>query len=305
ANDDPACDSTDCADIYFAIAEKAGTGTSNDFVDYWMFGVADTATGTPGDATFDFDSNDDAGFVYTSDSQEVFYGHATANQPDLLSWGGPNEYYDPADTGIPTGPVTPGTEMVDEGYISERGSEFKSIDSDTVEFSMAHKLARAEWFLASSETAVGSEDKTIVTLGEGESTTISGVTVKVLEITEDVGACAATGGSVSCTADMSPVSAKIMPNNAPSVQVAMPTAYAGNLVILDSDAVGVNTLISVGGDKVNTVTADLLSAAPVDWTAEPKVVKEVVAGSKIVVAGKEAADTLAAANDFVAQVRKV
>jgi len=177
------------------------------------------------------------------------------------------------------------------------------MDSDSVEFSMAHKLARAEWFLASSSTAAGSEDKTIVTLGEGESTTISGVTVKVLEITETVGACSA-GGAVSCTADMSGVSAKIMPNNAPSVQVAMPTAYS-NLVILDSDAAGVNTLVTVGGDKVNTVTADLLSAAPVDWTAETKVVKEVVAGSKIVVAGKEASDTLAAAQDFVAQVRKV
>ncbi|NYZ74569.1 hypothetical protein H0O00_05475, partial [Candidatus Micrarchaeota archaeon] len=73
----------------------------------------------------------------------------------------------------------------------------------------------------------------------------------------------------------------------------------------DSDAVGVNTLISVGGDKVNSVTADLLQGSAVDWTAETKVVKEVVAGSKIVVAGKEAADTLSAAQDFVAQVRKV
>jgi len=301
------CTSTDCADFYFAIAEKAGTGPSNEFVDYWMFGITDVGTGTPGDATFDFESSSSPGgdtMDLTSDGEEVFYGHATANPKDTGSLGGPNEYYDAAGTGIPTGPVTPGTEMVEEGYISERGSVFKSMDSDSVEFSMAHKLARAEWFLASSSTAAGSEDKTIVTLGEGESTTISGVTVKVLEITETVGACSA-GGAVSCTADMSGVSAKIMPNNAPSVQVALPAAYAGNLVILDSDAAGVNTLVTVGGDKVNSVTADLLQAAPVDWTAETKVVKEVVAGSKIVVAGKEAADTLAAAQDFVAQVRKV
>jgi hypothetical protein len=104
---------------------------------------------------------------------------------------------------------------------------------------------------------------------------------------------------------MTPVSAKIMPNDAATATVAMPTAYTGNLVILDSDATGVNTLISVGGDKVNSVTANLLSSAPVDWTTEPKVVREVVAGSKIVVAGKEAADTLEAAQDFVAQVTKV
>jgi hypothetical protein len=104
---------------------------------------------------------------------------------------------------------------------------------------------------------------------------------------------------------MTPVSAKIMPNDAPSVEVAVPyTGSYGNLVIMDSDAVGVNTLISVGGDRVNSVTADLLQGSAVDWTTDTKVVREVVQGSKIVVAGKEAADTLEAAQDFVAQVTK-
>jgi len=195
--------------------------------------------------------------------------------------------------------------MVEEGYVSERGSEFKTIDSDTVEFDMAHKLGRAEWFLAASETT-GTSAATIVTLGEGESTTVSGVTVKVLEITETVGACTAAGGTPSCTADMAGVSAKIMPNNAGSVEVATPyTGSFNNLVVLDSDAAGVSTLVSIGGDKVNSVTEELLAGAPVDWTAERKVVREVVAGSKIVVAGKEAEDTLEAAQDFVSQVRRV
>ncbi|MFH0885021.1 MAG: hypothetical protein V1861_04885, partial [Candidatus Micrarchaeota archaeon] len=282
----------------FGIAEKAGTSSSNEFVDYYVFGIDDTDTGTVGDATFDFDSDDGSGFDVTSDNQEVLYGHATANPP------GANEFYGAA--GLPTGPVTSGIEMVEEGYISERGSVFKTIDEDTVQFDMAHKLAKAQWYLAAASSSAADASKTIVTLGEGESTTVSGVTVKVLEITEDVGACSAGTGSVSCTADMSGVSAVIMPNNAPTVDVAMPyTGSYGNLVILDSDAVGVNTLVSVGGDKVNSVTADLLQGSAVDWTAETKVVREVVQGSKIVVAGKEAADTLSAAQDFVAQVKKV
>ncbi|HSB47062.1 MAG TPA: hypothetical protein VLD37_03545, partial [Candidatus Bilamarchaeum sp.] len=67
---------------------------------------------------------------------------------------------------------------------------------------------------------------------------------------------------------------------------------------------GVNTLISVGGEKVNSVSADWLSASPVDWTAEKKVVKEMSAG-KILVAGAEKEDTLSAAQDFLAQVKKV
>ncbi|MFH0884619.1 MAG: hypothetical protein V1861_02835, partial [Candidatus Micrarchaeota archaeon] len=281
-------------DWYFAIAEKAGTGSSNEFVNYWVFGLDGTGSSTPGDATFDFASDDGSGFTLTSDDAEIRYGHALANDAAAGFYGGP----------ITSGPVTEDMEMVEEGYISERGSVFKTIDEDTVQFDMAHKLAKAQWFLAAASSSAADASKTIATLGEGESTTVSGVTVKVLEITEDVGACSAGTGSVSCTADMSGVSAVIMPNNAASVAVATPTAYA-NLVVLDSDAVGVNTIVSVGGDKVNTVSKDLLSAAPVDWASEKKVVREVVAGSKIVVAGAEAADTLAAAQDFVSQVKKV
>ncbi|MBN1169714.1 S-layer protein, partial [Candidatus Micrarchaeota archaeon] len=58
----------------------------------------------------------------------------------------------------------------------------------------------------------------------------------------------------------------------------------------------------VGGDVVNTVTADLLSAEPVDWTVQTKIVKEVSEG-KIVVAGTTKEDTLAAASEFIAQLQ--
>ncbi|MEW6035838.1 MAG: hypothetical protein AB1529_04455, partial [Candidatus Micrarchaeota archaeon] len=306
---DSAGTTTGVPDFLFSIAEKAGTGSSNEFVDYWVFGITDTGTGTPGDATFDFDS-DDGTNVFTSDSEEILYGHAVSNPDvaaDSCAFSVIDEYYCVGGvTGDAlSGPVNSGIEVVEEGYVSERGSVFKVIDDDTVQFDMAHKLARAQWLLAPASTSAADASKTIVTLGEGESETVSGVTVKVLEITEDVGACSAAGGSVSCTADMSGVSAVIMPNNAPSVTVAMPyTGNYGNLVILDSDAVGVSTLVSVGGDVVNSVTADLLQGSAVDWTAERKVVREVVQGSKIVVAGREAADTLEAAQDFVAQVTK-
>jgi hypothetical protein len=288
----------DEANILIGIAEKAGAGSSNDFVDYWIFGVDGTDTGTAeNDATFDFDGDDGGGFFINFEEADILYGHPTENAPSP-------GYYDGA--GTPSGPVKSGTERVEENYVSARGSIFQSKDDDSIEFDMSHKLARAQWLLAPSATAAGDASKTIVTLGEGESTTVSGVTVKVLEITEDVGACSAGAGAVSCTADMSGVSAVIMPNNAPSVNVAMPyTGNYGNLVILDSDAVGVNTLVSVGGDVVNSVTADLLQGSAVDWTAERKVVREVVQGSKIVVAGREAADTLEAAQDFVNQVQKV
>jgi hypothetical protein len=302
---------TNIPNMVFGISEKAGSDTSNQFVDYYMFGISGTSTGTVGDASFDID-NQVVGATGTlsfdSSNTKVLYGHATSQGATAN-----NPYYCTSASAVCTGsvfvksgPVDSGLELVDDGHVTERGSSFRSRDKSTVTFNMAQKLAHAQWFLAPTSTNTSSADTSIVTLGEGESTTISGVTVKVLQITEDVGACSAGAGAVSCTADMSGVSAVIMPNNAASVTVAMPyTGDYGNLVILDSDAVGVNTLISVGGDKVNSVTADLLQGSAVDWTATPKVVREVVQGSKIVVAGKEASDTLSAAQDFISQVKHV
>ena len=303
----------DVPDFYFAIAEKAGTGSSNDFVDYFIFGV-DELAGDPGDATFDFASAEGT-FDITSDDEEILYGHATGNPvtpnpaPPPPAFPG-NQYYCSAPAGFcmtggeASGPVTQGLEMVEEGYISERGSVFESMDNNKVEFDMAHRLGRAVWWLGPTETAEAGASAHVVTLGEGESTTIGGITVKVLEITEDVGACQAAGGAAGCVADMSGVSAVIMPNNAPSVDVAVPyTGSMGNLVILDSDAVGVSTLISVGGDRVNSVSADWLSEEPVDWATESVVVREVAEG-KILVAGAEKEQTLDAAEQFVSELQK-
>ncbi len=39
-----------------------------------------------------------------------------------------------------SGPITGDYQMVEEGYISERGSVFDMIDDNTVEFDMAHRL---------------------------------------------------------------------------------------------------------------------------------------------------------------------
>jgi hypothetical protein len=283
--------------VWFATAEKAGTGTSSSFVDYFAFAITGIGTSSSSDATMSFISSDVLGKSLTSDADKVLYGHATANivaQLENASYG-------------TIGPVESGVALQETSYVSERGSKFDSQSSSSVTFTMAHKLAYAQWFLAPSAANATSSSKSIVTLGEGESTTISGVTVKVLEITEDVGACSASGGSSACTPNMAGVSAVIMPNNAATVNVAMPYAYSnyGNLVILDQDAVGVSTLVSVGGDAVNTVTAGLLQSSAVDWSVESKVVREVVQGSKIVVAGKTKEDTLSAAQDFVSQLKKV
>ncbi|MBI5223345.1 hypothetical protein HY990_02900 [Candidatus Micrarchaeota archaeon] len=287
-------DTAASADAWFGISEKAGSGRSNAYIDYFVFGVDKINATNAGDANFQFTDSDSASVGINDNDNQILYGRATGNV-------GPN-YYNGT---LTSGPVdTAELALVKEGFTSERGSVFETLDTDRVSFSMAHKLGHAVWSLAPASNTTSSSTSTVVTLAEGQtSPSINGVTVKVLQIDEVVGACSAAGAASSCVADMSGVSAVIMPNNAPSVTVAMPYAYGnyGNLVVLDSDAVGVNTLVSVGGDKVNSMTASLVQGANVDWSQ--KVVREFGVG-KIVVAGAEKEDTMAAAQDFISQLQR-
>jgi hypothetical protein len=272
-------------DGYIAISEKAGEDTSNDFANYHLFGYDENV----GDSTFDFDTTVEGGPGYTTDGLWI-----TREDHELYMYAGPVE-----DRGT--------VQSVEEPYISERGSVFDEIEDTSVRYYMADDVAHSQWYLASVEQAEAEAGSVIRTLAEGEETTVSGVTVKVLEITETVLPCTVgTAATPACVADTSGVSAVISPQGTETVTAAIPYDYTnyGNLVILDKDAVGVNTLVSVGGDKVNTVTKELLGGS-VDWTTTKKVVREVVQGSKIVVAGAEAEDTLEAAQDFVSQLRKV
>ncbi|MFH1393515.1 MAG: hypothetical protein ABIH29_01400 [Candidatus Micrarchaeota archaeon] len=267
-------------DWYFGLSEKAGVDSSNDFADYHLVGLDLDG----GDSTFNFDSQTAGGDYITREDYELYmFAGPVSNRGNI--------------------------QTQEEGFISERGSVFDDISDTSVRYYMADDLAYSQWYLSSVEQSEAEAGSVVRTLGEGEETTVNGVTVKVLEITETVLPCSVgTAATPACgPADMSGVSAVIMPQNTATVTASIPYAYSsyGNLVVLDKDAVGVNTLVSVGGDKVNTVTKELLSGSAVDWTTTKKVVREVVQGSKIVVAGAESEDTLAAAQDFVNQLRRV
>ena len=209
---------------------------------------------------------------------------------------------------IYAGPVHPAFSygIKDDGFITERGTIFESKDEDAVQFKMAHTLGHAQFTLATTEAAEGDESTCTYTMEVGDEEVCSGVTVSLLDVMQTA-TCGGEGATAVCgDADMSGVTASVVDDEGAAVSMAyMPTpnAYQG-LVILDVDAVGVNTLVSVGGDRVNTVTAGLLEGSPVDWTTESKIVREVVPGSKIVVAGVEMEETLDAAGDFVDGIRE-
>lgn len=93
----------------------------------------------------------------------------------------------------------------------------------------------------------------------------------------------------------------ISPDNAASVQVSQPYKLTSSMVMLDSQAMS-GVAITVGGPLVNTVTKEALADSNVNFDVDNVVVKEI--SNKIVVAGKTAADTMTAADQFIAGVKR-
>ncbi|MFH1284960.1 MAG: hypothetical protein ABIH99_00075, partial [Candidatus Micrarchaeota archaeon] len=187
---------------------------------------------------------------------------------------------------------------VDEGFITERGTQFVAVDSSIASLSVPKKVAEAQYYVKS--TGAVTSGATTVTLAEGEQTSLTGgIVIKASSITETVGSCTASGTSGACTVDMTPVSATLSSGTA-SVKDA--TYYAvSDLVVLDKDSSAAN-VIAVGGPLVNTVTKQALGENALFSEAGTKVVQKF--GNVIVVAGTTAADTTAAADEFVAELAK-
>lgn len=195
----------------------------------------------------------------------------------------------------------------EEGFISMRGTQFSSGADDQYKFKVPGELLKTTWTFSTVEAATSEPDTSTFTLHEGDETAVgtSGVKIKVVSIDQQLTPCtmsAGAGEAPACTPDMSTVSAVIMPDNAPSVQTIVPYSLTSNLVYLDTDnvALGTGVIITVGGDSVNTVTKDAVEGSDVDFEATPVVVKQL--GNKIVVAGLSAEDTMAAAEQFLAEL---
>lgn len=265
---------------YFGISEKAGVGVSNSYVDKMVFGLQNSSTASSWTFNFDLTTN----VTDTLKKDKVRY--------------------------IFAGPVSSGVATAEEGTITERGSVYESTDDTKVEFSIAKKLGRAAFTLATTAASTAAPGTLSKVLSEGDSyTTSNGVKIKVAQINCNavVAGSTGTGAAPACSVDETGLSAVIMPQNAASVQAALP--YSGsvsNLVVLDREAASVGTLITVGGPAVNSVTKDVLQgsdvASPASWPNN-KLVKEIAPG-KIVCAGVNADDTLAACQDLVSQLKR-
>ncbi|MFA6907703.1 MAG: S-layer protein [Candidatus Micrarchaeia archaeon] len=188
-------------------------------------------------------------------------------------------------------------------FVSERGSKTLSVGTSDASFKVAKKVGQPTFQFAYADTSSAAASADQYVMGVGESKVFGGVTVKVKAIDATTGSCSVlgSGGVPQCTVDSTGVSAVISPANAASVQVSQPYKLTSSMVLLDSEAMS-GVAITVGGPIVNTVTAEALKDSNVNFDVDNVVVKEI--GNKIVVAGKTASDTMAAADQFIAGVKR-
>ncbi|MCX6770278.1 MAG: S-layer protein [Candidatus Micrarchaeota archaeon] len=187
-------------------------------------------------------------------------------------------------------------------YVTERGSKATSISTTSASIRVAKRVGMPTFQFAYADTTQASTANEYI-LGVGESKVFNGVTVKVSKIDATTGSCnvVGSGQTPACTVTGG-VSGIIMPNNAASVEVTEPYKLSSNLVMTDADSGTASIAILVGGPVVNTMTADAIKDASIDFNTETVVVKEI--GNKVVVAGKSAADTTAAAEQFIAGIKR-
>ncbi|VVB74106.1 Uncharacterised protein [uncultured archaeon] len=202
----------------------------------------------------------------------------------------------------PSGGASTGTREV--GFMSQRGSKIDARSSSTVTLKMAKKLGELQFYLKSSGTNISGGTSTS-TMAEGQQVTVQDSTVKVKEISQTVGACSVSGGSSGCTADKGAMKAVLDVAGAPSsAEFSMPYQFSATerLVVLDSEAPTAESLILVGGQLVNTVTARTISGTDVKIDKPGVKVVKAVSDQRIVVAGYNAEDTTAAASQFISEL---
>ncbi|MDD5317228.1 MAG: S-layer protein [Candidatus ainarchaeum sp.] len=213
-------------------------------------------------------------------------GNALDTSPDKMNY-----------TGVGKGPAPyDGPQTV--GFITDRGSKFTSISSSNAAMKVAKKVCEAQYYMKTSGTAPNAPVQ-IGPLGEGESTVglAGGISIKVTQITEDVGTCTAGAGSATCqvtgldalTATPS-VTDTVIPTN-------LDTA-TNKLVVLDTNADQTATLIVVGGNTVNTVASEIIRSSAIDLTSTPVVVRA-IGTNRILVAGYTPQDTVTAGDQFI------
>ncbi|MEM4254849.1 MAG: S-layer protein [Candidatus Norongarragalinales archaeon] len=181
---------------------------------------------------------------------------------------------------------------VEPKYISYRGSVANGFGTDSVSLKYAKKIGHGVYLLTKAGTA-GTDNKVTKDFKAGETA----LDDSGYKVTVDAINAAGAGGAIGGTDNL-----KVMANGVEvsSLDAVVPLdTSSAPLVVLDTNplASGSSSVITFGGQMVNSVSASALAGAELTPGSEP-VVK--VVGSKIVVAGYDAAGTTEAANTLIA-----
>lgn len=151
---------------------------------------------------------------------------------------------------------------------------------------------RPTLFFGTEETQ-NSTSVTITEAQEGTVVNIGGVDVTV----EDFGVSVSGGGTGVGTGGDISVQCPAVSGTCPavSVETQAPAGIGYNLVVLDNAVDASKNLVLIGGPAVNALTEGLVAASDVC----PDSAKIQLVGSKLVVAGCEAKDTMAAAQALI------
>jgi hypothetical protein len=237
--------------------------------------------------------------VFVSAAKDELWSDVTGDDTDMLLWTAPAGYNEG------TYSYTDGDE-VETGFITMRGTEYSSESSTSRTLKIPKVERHLQLTVAPTSVNASRNAEIIGPLHVGDEKTVGGsITVKVTDI-NCVSSASVAGGSVAgCVADESGQTAVIKDASGASVsKLTAQQVYSvpSDLVVLDSQASDAKTIITVGGNKVNTVTAAAMQGAAVDLSASnPVVVKEIE--GKIIVAGWTASDTLKATADFIAGMK--
>ena len=292
-----------------------GTGAGNNFertAGWCTVGYNSTSCQMDIDATTGDGSNERyVAFSESAGNSPVNYDYARLVISQLNQSGTVYQFVDPISGGtLDTSPTkmnytdvgvgpTSNTGAQTTGFITARGSKFTSIASSSASFKVAKKVCEGQYFMKTSGTSP-SAPVAVGPLAEGETTVglAGGVTIKVTQISEDVGTCTAAAGSATCS-----VTGLDSLTATPSVtSTVIPTdldTATNKLVILDRDATTATAnLIVVGGNLVNTVASEIITSSAIDLGTNPVVVRA-IGTNRILVAGATAADTVAAGDLFI------
>jgi hypothetical protein len=192
------------------------------------------------------------------------------------------------------------------GFVSMRGTEYTSESTTTRTLKVPKQPRHVLMAVKPTSTNASRNSEIIGPLHEGDSATVGGSITVTVDSINVVSSASVSGGASGATADMSGVTAVIKDASGASMStLTAKDVYAmdaSQFVYLDSQAPATGTVITVGGPKVNSVTAAAMQGAAIDLSAaNPVVTKE--AGDKIIVAGWTAADTMTAASQFIAALK--